>query len=371
MGYKTKFITWYFNEFHDNSLFSCLHDVSEASPHHREKTVAIHTDMVVTQYVGITKAHWEKNDLCGAFACAFHDTGKPAARTPKYNEERGDYFSYPGHELISARKWENFAVENYMYLKNHFDITLYDIYLIAWMIEYHLPWGIKKDYKINDLVLTLQKNKVYNSFINVLTADTWGRISDDADEKKEKVTEWNRAFLSKCLKKPTVPDLKPDQPILIMTIAPSGSGKSTFTRSDKCKKLMRDSPFDIHSWDNLRHDWYGDDYAEAYRLSCEDSSFKSKARKHFSDILAIGNNVLVDNINISKKRRRSFLTEARQKGYYLIAVVLPISLDLVLERQHTRPDKNVPGEAVCQHYMGLQLPSLGEFDKIVHINSMK
>ena len=49
------------------------------SPWHRENTIGIHTDMVVSHYLANSPNEWDKQEVLGAFACAFHDVGKPRA----------------------------------------------------------------------------------------------------------------------------------------------------------------------------------------------------------------------------------------------------------------------------------------------------
>ena len=87
-------------------MFLVMEQTVEASPWHREANVKVHTDMVVSEYVQRTdaaKIQWERTDFLGAAACAFHDTGKPAAKIQKYREDRGNYFAFHGHEVVSSR----------------------------------------------------------------------------------------------------------------------------------------------------------------------------------------------------------------------------------------------------------------------------
>jgi len=368
---KTEFITWFHNEFAFDALFLGMDKVSEASPWHREATVAVHSRMVVGQYITLVlnQNQWDNIDLCGAFAAAFHDVGKPEARTEAYKPERGTYYRYGGHELISARLWETWAVENWVMLSRRFGFKPVDIYRTGWMIENHLPWDIKKTDKRRMLALTTNGQLAGpDAFIALLKADTWGRISDDATEKRAKVNVWCEEFDKLC-DEVWEDDVGLDKdnfdtsPKLFMLIGASGSGKSTFYDLVGVEK-------EHFSLDRFRLEWYApDDYKEAFAKACADKGFMNKANAEYATMLKSGNDVVVDNTNTSKKRRAHYIRQARQAGYYTIGVVFPVSLQDVIDRQRLREDKNVPEEAVRRQYNTLALPSNGEFDDIYVVDS--
>jgi gluconate kinase len=78
-----------------------------------------------------------------------------------------------------------------------------------------------------------------------------------------------------------------------------------------------------------------------------------------------GKPIYVDNTNLSKKGRANYIREARKYGYIVQAILVPVDLQTILDRQDTRQDKFVPLDAVEQQYMRLNLPSLGEVDRII------
>jgi predicted kinase len=354
---KDRFITWYFNEFHADELFHDMLHTTEASPYHREVNVGVHTDMVVTQYM----SRWEDliyipKAMLGAFACAFHDVGKPEARRRKYSTKRSHYNSFAGHEKLSARLWEDWAMRNWSLLTTQFGFTERDLYSVAWLIEYHMPWEIKNKDMLKHMRTTAGQIDM-DVYAAVLRSDTWGRISDDHPEKKQKVSDWIDTFEQMEIAK-KIPGKGPK---IVMPIAPPGAGKSTLASAyGHCEYF---------SWDALRVLWYDDDYTKAYRASTKDPQFNSKAMKVFNAHLKEGNDIFVDNTNLSTKRRRGLLTEARRKGYYKIAVLLPIDLDTLLERRVTREDKSIPIDSVIKQYKSLSVPSYGEFDEIIVVMS--
>ncbi|MCK5017174.1 MAG: AAA family ATPase, partial [Candidatus Peribacteraceae bacterium] len=139
-------------------------------------------------------------------------------------------------------------------------------------------------------------------------------------------------------------------------IGASGTGKSTYRNS------LED--FEIYSWDDLRLEFYSQDYDEAFKLSTQDKNFGKKVNARFMELVKSGKNIYVDNVNVSKKRRAFFIREAKRKGYFTRAVVFPIELDVLIARQETRSDKTVPGGVVAGQYRAIQTPQFGEFDDI-------
>jgi len=372
---RSEFIAWYFNEFKFDPLFVMMDGMAEDSPWHRELSIGIHTNMVVTEFLCRTASSDQSfvDFINGAFAAAFHDVGKPGACEFKWKEERGDYKSFNGHELLSARLWEDWAVRNWAMLEKRFGLDVKDIYTISWLIEFHKPWDIKNTAKLKNMALTAMTATYQSVFTNLLEADTWGRLSDDATEKRYKVGKWINDFNRRCHEITMTTDFVPnrpntitdlmltdrgDRPQLVIPIGASGSGKSTLY-NQLCSKSH------LYSWDALRLEWYSSDYNEAFKLSCDDKKFMSKVNAEFSRLLKTGDDIYIDNTNTSAKRRRFFTTEARRKGYHVVALLMPAALQTVIDRQTTRSDKSVPANAVERQYFNVQMPQFGEFDQIV------
>lgn len=372
MSLRNKFIAWYNNEFKTDPLYAKMEETVENSPYHRERNVAIHTDMVVSEYISWADKQWTVLTLIGGIATAFHDTGKPSARVVKFKPERGEYNSFGGHEIISARLFEDYFLRNAERMWKLFgvrDINL--IYQVGFVIEHHMPYEQPND-KIENMATTAaQEFGIPNTlgaepiFQDHLTADTHGRLADDHEKKIAAVDQWIIEFENKM----HIPvhldsDIHPEK-TLLMPIGPSGCGKSTVF-----KKLSKQYDLHQYSWDLLRLEWYDPDYRKAYQMSVDDPHFNARYTKEFHKQILIGKNIYVDNTNLSRKRRRPFIDTARKHGYNVIAYIFPIAIDTVCKRQKTRGDKDVPLDAVRQHYMSLQCPLYGEFDGIEVVNTI-
>lgn len=347
------------------AMFQRMYATVEDSPWHREQSVGVHTQMVVDEYVKMTdtacaleQRAWNKQDYLGGMACVFHDTGKPSAQVEKFSEARGKYRSYGGHEILSARKWESYAAERAAMFSAE------DIAFVSFTIEHHMPWALENQEKLEQMARTANfwgAETISRAFL----ADQSGRLSDAKEVNYAACVTWMDKFMK------IVEDIRnePDwldrsdeawKPTLYMPIAPSGAGKSTYF-----KTLPKDTV--TYSLDALRHEFYdADDYTKAYEGSVNDKSFEARATARFHALLKLGpRHLYIDNTNLSAKRRKFYLTAARKLGYKTVAVLMPVSLNVLLERQKTRTDKTVPDAAVKQQYKSLQVPLKGEFDEIV------
>lgn len=366
-----EFILYYNETLRNDPLFLAMAEEVEGSPWHREANVRVHTDMVVNQMLTSYRLS-EKNKILGLLSCAFHDVGKPPAmEVVKTHPTRGVYKRFKGHEILSSRLWVDYALRNFSNMSKE------DIYKIAWMIEYHLPFDIKKPDKVNNLVSTICYYNIHNTFLDAVEADQLGRIADDPEEKIERFSAWKDSMQVDCndfLDGDRIQSLHEREGLIsegkracYVLIGPSGAGKSTFAQQfDDCG---------YHSMDTLRCDLYPssydssvDRYKHAFRESCEDSDFRNKVTKHFISVLKDNHrNVVVDNLNLTKKSRNQYITEARRKGYAPIGVVFFNTLEEIMNRRVSRSDKYLDEDIVFKQYMRLQMPLMGEFDKIIFV----
>ena len=341
--------------------FLTMEQTVEASPWHREANVLVHTEMVVGEYVRMTdelNCDWSRDDFLGGVACVFHDTGKPASKIEKYREDRGNYFAFHGHETVSSRLFETFAGDNPSLF------TSDEIYKICWMIEHHMPWSVENTEKRRQLALTAKQVGV-DIYVRALMADQLGRIADDKEAKDKRANEWVAEFIE--LTNTVQPnETAPDAPILFVTIAASGSGKTTMIESIR----MTYPDVNVFALDELRHQFYDDTrtkegYRNAFEQAVNDKTFESRADSIFTSMVRELKPLVVDNTNTGAKRRGKYITQARRLGYRIVAITMPVSLQTILDRQHIRPDKTVPDDAVERQYNSIQQPMFGEFDEIV------
>lgn len=388
---QTKFIYWYNNEFKFTQLYQDMAETVEDSPWHREENVGVHTDMVVSQYLMLAghsaQEHFWK---LGAFGCAFHDVGKPASEVVKFKEERGHYRAYHGHEMLSARMWESWAVENFDMLQERFKFTPEDIYTVTWMIEHHVPWAIKKTAKLQPIAATMANTfeVFFNAWYEMLKADQFGRMSDSSNQRLAEVNQWmcdfdqlamdwlyteHEVYSETHIDVDTLPTN--NRAVYVLIGAPC-SGKSS--KVEELKGVIRStgSCWEIVSMDQCRLNWYGtDNYSEAFEAACADPEFDKRVMAKYMNALRQGWSVILDNTNTSAKARRKWLEPARAKGYKLIAVTFPSTLEQLIHRQTmVRKDKDIPIHVIERMYNNTAMPLLSDFDQVIvdpsNINSL-
>lgn len=358
--------------FQDTLEYQTMKGTKEDSPWHREDDVATHTIMVVNEFIDRAPDVWTSAWFAGACAALFHDVGKPKCLVWKFKEERGNYKAFYGHEKESARVFID-MVFRVPALREIFDYLGSDIlFITAWMIEHHLPWDIKDPKKRDALMKTCCRYLGgVEVFTTLLLSDTFGRISDDQDAKRVKAQAWVDQFHAdfsgkvdyfKYLDKEAYDgDIK--KPVAYFMIGTSGSGKTTYRN----RIIKQNGPVGQFSLDDLRHELYGDDYALAFKRSCDDKKFKWVAKERFVDSIRNNNSKVYvhDNTSRTKRSRAMDVIELQNRGYYVVGVVFMTSLDTVLKRQHSRTDKTVPDAAVISQFYSVELPSVGEFDNII------
>lgn len=348
---------------YNHELFQAMASVTENSPWHREKNVLVHTDMVIDSYVKQTDTlfghNWSKTAFLGLVASAFHDVGKPAAMVEKFSESRGKYKSFHGHELISARKYANICTTIFP------SLSAVDHYFVTWMIENHLLWASSSPDVERNINATIKSMK-YESFWTMVLADQYGRISDDEETKivgAKATVDRVTSLVTAELQLPETADLHDIMAkygkVMIVPIGPSGCGKSTLYQQLPQK-------INVFSLDLMRHQLYDTtDYRVAYEKSVKDANFASKAQAAFVAEMRKDSHIFIDNTNLSRKRRRQYLVEAKHRGYTTVAVYMSCDQQVVEKRQGSRKDKSVPLAAVAQHYSAVSTPSYHEFDVVL------
>lgn len=145
-----------------------------------------------------------------------------------------------------------------------------------------------------------------------------------------------------------------------MLIGAPGCGKSTYR-----KKLLEQHPdAPTVCMDDLRLEFYGGTYDEAFIASTKDKSFNAKVDKRYIETLNAHDVIILDNTNTMTKTRRRWLAPAKARKFNLTAVLFPVDLEEIKDRQNKR-DKFVPFHVVESMYNRMQLPMYGDFDDVI------
>lgn len=353
------FIEWFKTTPHWQTMVNTVED----SPWHREANVAVHTEMSIEQYLThFAPSRTAGQNMLALVTLLFHDTGKPAAEEVVESETRGTYRRYAGHEQDSAVTFTEIYL-TYEHVRNF--ITVEDARKIRWMIEHHLPYGLKDGKKRSDLRTAMEHTlrEDVQTFYDVLRSDAAGRISDDHEAKLQNVEDWIDEFRTVPL---TINRTNTKVGKCYIMVGPSGSGKSTWTkdRVRACDKVLSMDTYRQEFFEKLMKaddrfaGWAADSkifYAKAYEFCLDHTPdftkyMNERVASAFHDLKITGGDVYIDNTNGSKKARAKWIQEARNVGMKVVAVEFWNTLSTLAARQKTRPDKEVPYSSLKQQY---------------------
>ncbi len=369
-----KDFTEFLSFFLSTSTWEEMVSTVEDSPWHREDNVAVHTMMALQVFTDkFAHKYTEHEQIVGSIALLFHDAGKPEAEEvlEKKDGSGEKYRRYAGHEQNSAITFQQSYLK-YAQLRKL--LTPEQARAIRWIIEHHLPYGVKDAAKRQSLATgtfnaLCEAGVSYDLFFDCLRSDAAGRISDDHETKLQNVEDWIANF-----RLIEIPENKVSTaPKMYILSGPSGSGKSTFV-----KKHINPDIDVVISYDDFRLSlWrqkHGDqgldtlgaknEYKKAFEYaSLNEKEFNAHMVENIKKLMhrtkATGGQVFIDNVNASKKSRAKFVELAKQYGLTPIGVEFWNRFETVVNRQDTRGDKSVPVSSIKQQMFSSSLFSLG------------
>lgn len=163
--------------------------------------------------------------------------------------------------------------------------------------------------------------------------------------------------------------------VCYLLVGITGSGKSTIA-----KRLVEENPgATVFSLDDLRLKLFeatgaAADGKEAYAAAFDYANanrqkFDALVNQAWAEALK-AEVVIVDNMNHTRKGRARWITEARAKGFTIVAIDVMAPLEVLIERQATRLDKGVPAEVVKRAYYSYQELTADEADAVVRVNGV-
>jgi predicted kinase len=361
--------------FKSTKMWAEMQKTKEDSPWHREESVAVHTEMVLDALKTHVKSQYVSEFSEDAYVLTFlsllfHDVGKPPAKMVKFKEERGYYNAFHGHEQMSARMFEDFYVSNYGMFAGWLPVD--KAYEVMWMIENHLPYDAMHSTSRMDYLRTACEYNLptagVNGFALHLLSDTYGRISDDAEQKRKKTEDFTTILQSANVHQQNGQFVTEKSPSIKLLVGASGSGKSSyvnqlvnlgyvhFSFDDLRIKLAKEKTPELMAKAKNEIDEYRTafDYCDTHR-----SEFSHYADVEFIKLVKDYRNIVVDNTNVSRKSRTKFVVETKKRGYHVAATMFPVNKKTLLDRMETRTDKKVPDDAVLRQYMGISIPWVG------------
>lgn len=155
----------------------------------------------------------------------------------------------------------------------------------------------------------------------------------------------------------------------VLLIGLPGSGKSTWITAEQLRADF--VPFTVISSDNVLEriaSEKGITYSEAFKDHIGQATAEMKSS--FKNAIAEGENIIWDQTNMSKKKRRGILSQI-PADYYKIAVdfsVLPVELKRRLTERAELTGKHIPWKIVEDMGKNYQAPDKEEgFDEIIKV----
>lgn len=374
----------YIERFKQSATWQTMVNTVEDSPWHREESTWVHTEMCIDQYMSRFAAHrTEQQNKIALLALCFHDAGKPAAEeTLEKKDGSGTYRRYAGHEQDSAITFTETWLQDPA-LREF--VSVEEARQIRFIIEHHLPYGLKDGKKRSDLHTAIRHTlrEDVETFFDCLRSDAAGRISDDHETKLQNVEDWISEFRTVPL---TINRTSIERGKCYILIGPSGSGKTTWVDANK-KASTR-----LVSMDTYRLAYFyqmvpypvaelGQTigaaemkkiYSDAFTYCCEHekefNAFMAEKVKDAFHYARFGGpvDVFIDNTNGSKKARAKWIQEARNLGMRVVAVEFWNTFDTLQSRQMARADKEVPSSSLRQQYFAQTCAWKGsEVDEVI------
>jgi predicted kinase len=350
----------------------------EGSEWHREANVAVHTTMAIEHYIQNTAQHRTgREQLMTLMTLLFHDFGKPEAEEVVERKDGSGttYHRYAGHEPVSANEFISFVCDHPDLMKRFFarGYGWPDIRKIKFMIEHHLPFGLKNVTKRQNLRNTVEETLGCDEqcFYDQLWSDCCGRISDNHDQKKADCGAWITEF--KAMPTTATKEPKVGAPVMYVLCGTVGAGKSTWMA--RFQRLNQGEKMIVVSEDNYRFEFAGlnftpqqlcewtavsrkEQYAMAWKYCAMENGkgYDAFAKEQLRLAVESGKTLILDRTNQTRKSRGPWITAAKSKGYRIVAVEFYISESVMHERQKTRPEKDVPYHRAHQIFMAMETP---------------
>lgn len=303
------------------------YNTDNLNPYHVEGSVWTHT-LLAFSHIGTL-------DLENMLAVLLHDIGKPFTVERNDEKKRVSFFGHDGvSAFLSIGILKKFEID--------FGVKL-DIPMIFNIIALHTqPFKQTNDNMVN--MLTNNMELAWNlNYVNV--ADNQGRfgiIDKNVRNYKFEIEH----------KKPSESDKE-----LVLMMGLPNSGKSTRIKSQY-------SDYNIISRDDIVEELYpADNYNESYIQADHDRVNKELNVR--LDLAKKYDKVVIDMVNLSRKRRRKILN--RFKNHKKVCDMFLVPFDELMERNSTREGKFIPYNVYTNMMRAFLPPLYDEFDEINYL----
>jgi len=314
------------------------------SPYHLEGDVWSHTCMVYTQ----AKVKYPEDYLNLEIAVVLHDIGKVNCFTIEEKDGRKikRFSNHEGRSMFDSYGLiKQFAKDNPTVC-----MTEERIEMILTAIALH--GRLYTDgFKMENLGVLPYETR--NLLLGLISCDVPGRVV--SSDKDRKLTVSDRVYNEVlCLPEPKVNNSS--APKLVLLVGVPGSGKSTYVEEHmKGYTIVSRDALIMEAADPRLS------YSEAWR-EADHQEIDRKLMTIFSTALKNGEDIVIDMTNMTKKGRRKFIIPARQKNYYISAIVFLVRTEDAYINRCLLSKKFVPWHAIVGMMNRFTFPLADEVD---------
>lgn len=305
------------------------YDNKHQNPYHLENDLLTHTKMVIEEAEKL-----DKDNKILIESAALHDIGKILAR--RENPEKKRVF-FTGHEGVSFYLSQTILRQRKYSEPDIIKIsTLISLHDISYkQKELFLSLNTMQDF-VNTFYFSTDKED-YSNLLKLIYSDIKGRLTTKETQKENnKILSKIEKFLKEDFELPikTIDKNKPDAYLLIGV---QNVGKSTYiSREHKTSNVI--SRDDILMNLCRQHNNKNMSYDECFEFITKAGLHKEVDKllqQQLSKYKKQDKNIVIDMMNLTKKRRRFFINQLK-KRFNIISVVFYTPFDVVFKRNITR-----------------------------------
>lgn len=324
------------------------------NPHHIEGSILNHTCMVLKEAERDKAEQWMK------VACLCHDLGKTVVFEDDFGKRRRRFNNHEGVSVYLAKdvlKSFEDVIEPWDYPR------IYNVIANHGSLYNYFERGRIPE-KFHDKIRAKFTKDQFKDLMTFYKYDHQGRITSNPNGYSEKMIytdllEIYRNYNDDFHQTKVMPEKR-----MTVFVGPPRVGKTTFRNEKHNDKVVisRDDTlirYGLLKWGNLS-------YSEIWeKLEPEDHEEIDKAvQKLFQDSLRNGKNIIIDLTCMSKKSRKKWVNPAKQKGYFVDAVVFIESPQTLKDRNEKDKSKNIPSGVIDGFIKNFGMPLLDEFDMV-------